>query len=150
MFIFLALSPTINTLLAQIWIKWAMFESVWLIKHIDNLFKQWHWISLQVIDIRRCWIFVKTNFFNIKLPGKYYLDAMRPITAILTAHFLAWVPPWPQCARLVERSNGGQWQTLKQIWKQNLITCIWQIYWLAVENAMTPWYYSVNRVFVNC
>ena len=22
----------------------------------------------------------------------------------------------------------------------------WQIYWLSIENAMTPWYYSVNQV----
>ena len=91
----------------------------------------------------------KTNFFNVNLSRKYYLDAIQPITAVLTVNFQAWVPHWPQCALVFDWSRGVMADSNRHgrtDWKQNLI--IWQIYiyWLSVENARTQWYYSVNRV----
>ena len=89
---------------------------------------QWHWIPLQMIGIRRRhWMLVFKNIFNINLSGKYYLDAMQPIRAVLTANFRVWVPPWPQCALVFDWSIGVMADSDRHgstNWKQNLI--IWQ------------------------
>ena len=141
-----------HPLLAQMPVKWAMIESVWVKKHIDNLKNVNLHITTNDWYQKTLNIWLTRNFFNVDLPvsiPRMPWDQLQLFFQLtfrkLTHHVGPTLTSMCICLWLVKRCNGKQGSEISKqsfylaniCWKchDTIVFC----HWLCVGKCLHVW-----------